>query len=31
MQRTVYECRLNSVNELKLRLTEVWKSAAERY
>jgi len=25
MQQRVYECRVNSVNELKLRLVEVWK------
>jgi len=26
MQQTVYECRMNSVDELKQRLTEVWNS-----
>jgi len=31
MQQRVYECRMNSVGELKLRLIDVWKSAAERY
>jgi len=29
MQQTVYECRMNSVNELKLRLTDVWNSLQE--
>jgi len=24
MQQRVYECRMNSVDELKLRLTDVW-------
>jgi len=34
MQQRVYECRMNSVDELKQRLVEVWtleQSAAERY
>jgi len=31
MQQRVYECRMNSVDELKQRLVEVWKYAAERY
>jgi len=26
MQQRVYECRMNSVDELKLRLTDVWNS-----
>jgi len=26
MQQTVYECRMNSVDELKLRLIDVWNS-----
>jgi len=26
MQQRVYECRMNSVDELKLRLIDVWKS-----
>jgi len=26
MQQTVYECRMNNVNELKLRLIDVWNS-----
>ena len=26
MQQRVYECRINSVNELKQRLVEVWNS-----
>jgi len=26
MQQRVYECRMNSVNELKLRLIDVWNS-----
>ena len=26
MQQRVYECRMNSVDELKLRLIEVWNS-----
>jgi len=26
MQQTVYECRMNSVDELELRLIDVWNS-----
>jgi len=26
MQHKVYECRMNSVDEMKLRLTDVWNS-----
>jgi len=30
MQQRVYECRMNSVDELKLRLIEIWNSLCSR-